>query len=81
MHVQEAIHGPSHFCLLDLQLREEVDEPLEAPLVAVDPEEVHLAKVEHGRTEILSPLVLAFGARITGFPIPKLRMIKTKKRK
>ena len=28
--------------LLDLQLREEVDEPLEGPLVAVDPEEVNL---------------------------------------
>ena len=30
------------FSLLDLQLREEVDEPLEGPLVAVDPEEVDL---------------------------------------
>ena len=28
--------------LFDLQLREEVDEPLEGPLVAIDPEEVNL---------------------------------------
>ena len=28
--------------LFDLQLREEVDEPLEGPLIPVDPEEVNL---------------------------------------
>jgi hypothetical protein len=30
------------FSLLDLELRQEVDEPLEGSLVAVDPEEVDL---------------------------------------
>ena len=33
--------------LLRLELLEQVDEPLEALLVSVDPDEVHLPQVEH----------------------------------
>ena len=42
MHLEEVAHGAGLLGLLDLQRGEEVDEPLEALLVAVDPEEVDL---------------------------------------
>ena len=42
MHVEEAVHDASLLGLLDLQLRQQVDEPLERALIAVDPEKVHL---------------------------------------
>ena len=41
------VHLASVGCLLHLQLGEKADEPLEALLVPVDPEEVHLAQAEH----------------------------------
>ena len=44
MHVEEVSHGAGLLCLLDLELREELAEPLEALLVAVDPEEINLIK-------------------------------------
>ena len=44
--------------LLHLQLGEKVDEPLEALLVPVDPEEVHLLQAEHGVLQLVRPLVL-----------------------
>ena len=37
-------HGAPVLGLLDLQLREQLDKPLEALLVPVDPEEVNLCK-------------------------------------
>ncbi len=53
---------PVHFStmsgLLHLQLGEKVDEPLEALLVPVDPEEVHLLQAEHGVLQLVRPLVL-----------------------
>ena len=42
VHVQEALHRAAQLGLLDLQLGQEVHEPLEGALVAVDPEEVNL---------------------------------------
>ena len=47
VHVQEPLHGPALLRLLDLQLRQQGDEPLEAPLLSVDPEEVNLPQVHH----------------------------------
>ena len=37
-------HGAALLCLLDLQLGQELHEPLEALLVAIDPEEINLIK-------------------------------------
>ena len=42
VHVQEAVHDAALLSLLDLQLGQQVHEPLERPLVTVDPEKVHL---------------------------------------
>ena len=42
MHFEEVAHDAALLALLYLQLREELHEPLEALLVAVDPEEVDL---------------------------------------
>ena len=43
VHLEEPLHGAAHLArLLDLQLGQQVDKPLERALVAVDPEEVDL---------------------------------------
>ena len=45
VHLEEPLHGAAHLArLLDLQLRQQVDEPLERALVAVDPKEVDLKR-------------------------------------
>ena len=46
MHLEEVSHGAGLLGLLDLERGEEVDEPLEALLVAVDPEKVHLDNID-----------------------------------
>ena len=61
VHLEEVSHGAGLLCLLDLEGGEEVDEPLEALLVAVHPEEVHLAQVDHV-VQLLRPLEVAPGA-------------------
>ena len=43
VHVEEALHGAALLRLLNLQLGEEAHEPLEGPLLPVDPEEIHLS--------------------------------------
>ena len=45
VHVQEPLHVTALLLLLYLQLGEEVDEPLEAGVVPVDPEEVDLLEI------------------------------------
>ena len=45
VHLQEVSHGAGLLGLLYLECGEEVDEPLEALLVAVNPEKVHLENV------------------------------------
>ena len=62
VHLEEVSHGAGLLRLLDLELGEELDEPLEALLVAVDPEEVDLAQVEHVGGEVVAPPVLALRA-------------------
>ena len=45
VHLEEPLHGAAHLArLLDLQLGQQVDEPLERALVAVDPKEVDLKR-------------------------------------
>ena len=70
VHLEEVPHGAGLLCLLDLELREELDEPLEALLVAVDPEEVDLAQVEHVGRQVVAPPVLALGALALHQPVP-----------
>lgn len=68
MHVEEPVHGPALLRLFDLQLRQEVDKPLEGPLVPVDPEEVDLLEVEDGGGRPVGPLVAALGAGVPHLP-------------
>lgn len=42
VHLQEPFHRPAEFGLFNLQLRQQINEPLERALIAIDPEEVHL---------------------------------------
>ena len=69
VHLEEVSHGAGLLRLLDLELREELDEPLEALLVAVDPEEVDLAQVEHVGRQVVAPPVLALGALALHQPV------------
>ena len=71
MHVQEPLHGPALLRLLDLQLGEETDEPLEGSLLSVDPEEVHFPQVHHLRFEIIGPAIGTLGTRVPGSPVSK----------
>lgn len=64
------LHGPAQFRLLDLQLGQQVDEPLEGALIAVDPKEVHLAQVHHRLGNLAGPLELAPGAAVARLPVP-----------
>ena len=73
VHVQEPLHGAALLRLLDLQLGQEGNEPLEAALLPVDPEEVHLAQLHHLALEVIGPPVGALGARVPGRPVSEGR--------
>ena len=73
VHVQEPLHGASLLRLLDLQLGEQGDEPLEAALLPVDPEEVHLTQLHHLALEVVCPPVGALGARVPSRPVSEER--------
>ena len=64
MHLQESAHRSPILFLLDLQLREKVDKPLEALLVAIDPEEVNLLQFKHARLHVVGPAVGTVGTRL-----------------
>ena len=57
--------------LFNLKLGEKGDEPLEGPLLPVDPEEVHLPQVHHLRLEVICPTVGTLWTCISSGPIPK----------
>ena len=61
VHLQEVAHLPTLLPLLRLQLGEQADEPLEALVLPVDPDEVHLPQVEHARVDLARPAVVAVG--------------------
>lgn len=48
-HFQESLHRATKLGLLNLQLRQQVDEPLKRSLIAVNPEEIDLAQVHDRR--------------------------------
>ena len=56
--------------LLGLQLGEQIDKPLEALLVAVDPDEVDLLEVEHASLDRVRPTVAAAGAGVLDVQVP-----------
>ena len=62
VHVQEPVHVSAVLLLLYLQLGQEVDEPLEAGVVPVDPEEVDLLEVGHVGHVVTGPGVATLGA-------------------
>ena len=81
VHVQEALHGPTLLRLLYLQLGEKRHKPgqhegvqgglpLEAPLLSVNPEEVHLPEVHHLAGQVVGPPVGALRAGVPRCPIP-----------
>ena len=56
--------------LLRLEVGEQVDEPLEALLVSVDPDEVHLPQVEHTPFDLVSPTLATAWARVLDIEEP-----------
>lgn len=69
VHVQEPLHGSPKLGLFDFELRQEVDEPFERALRAVDPEEVDLFQIHHRRGNVAGPLVQALRAAVARFPV------------
>ena len=57
--------------LFNFKLGEKGDEPLEGPLLPVDPEEVHLPQVHHLWLEVICPTVGTLWTCISSSPIPK----------
>ena len=69
VHVQEPLHVAALLLLLDLQLGQEVDEPLEAGVVPVDPEEVDLLEIEHVGHVLTGPGVITLGTDSLSGPV------------
>ena len=55
MSLEEPAQLATMLLLLRLEVGEQVDEPLEALLVSVDPDEVHLPQVEHAPFDLVTP--------------------------
>ena len=68
MHLKEVSHGTGLFGLLNLECGEEIDEPLEALLISVDPEKIYLPQVQHG-LHVLTPLMVTSWALSFHLPI------------
>ena len=69
-HLEEPVQLRTVLLLLRLQLGEQVDEPLEALLVPVDPDEVDLPQVEHPSLDLVRPAVVAARARVLDIKVP-----------
>jgi len=63
------LHGSAQLRLLDLQLGQQIDEPLEGSLIPVYPKEVHLAQVHHRLGYFAGPLELASRTAVPGLPV------------
>ena len=70
VHLEEPAELPPVLLLLGLQLGEQVDEPLKALLVAVDPDEVNFLEVEHASLNWVRPAVAAAGAGVLDIEVP-----------
>lgn len=69
MHVQESLHRTAQLRLLDLQLRQQIHKPLERALIAIDPEEIHLAQIHDRLRYLAGPLEIAARTRVPCLPI------------
>ena len=69
VHLQEPAHTAPILLLLYLQLGQQVHKPLEALLVPVDPEEVHLLEFEHARLHVIGPSVAAIWTGLFDLPV------------
>ena len=70
MHLEEPAQLATMLLLLRLEVGEQVDEPLEALLVSVDPDEVHLPQVEHAPFDLVSPTLATTWARVLDIEEP-----------
>ena len=70
MHLEEPAQLATMLLLLRLEVGEQVDEPLEALLVSVDPDEVHLPQVEHAPFDLVSPTLTTTWARVLDIEEP-----------
>ena len=70
MHLEEPAQLATMLLLLRLELLEQVDEPLEALLVSVDPDEVHLPQVEHAPFDLVSPTLATTWAPVLDIEEP-----------
>ena len=75
MHLQEPPQHPAHLGHLQLQLGEQTDEPLEALLVPVDPEEIDLFERMHHTRDLLCPGVLTLRTFLLHLAISKQQII------
>lgn len=62
-------HCSTQLCLLDFQLRQQINEPLERPLIAIDPEKIDFAQVHHSLWYLTGPFEVAAWTRVPGLPI------------
>lgn len=69
VHVEKAFHCTAQFGLLDFQLRQQIDEPLERALVPIDPEEVHFAQIHDRLRYLAGPFVVAARTRVPRLPV------------
>ena len=69
VHVEKSLHRPTQLGLFNLQLGQQMDEPLEGALIAVDPEKVDFAQVEDRLREFRAPCERAVGARVSRRPV------------
>ena len=70
MHLEEPAQLATMLLLLRLEVGEQVDEPLEALLVSVDPDEVHLPQVEHAPFDLVNPTLATTWARVLDIEEP-----------
>ena len=61
---------PPMLLLLCLQLGEQVDKPLKALLVSVNPDEVDFFEIEHASLDCVGPTVAAAGACVLDIKVP-----------
>ena len=70
VHLEEPAELPPVLLLLGLQLGEQVDKPLKALLVSVNPDEVNFFEIEHASLDCVGPTVAAAGACVLDIKVP-----------
>ena len=78
VHLEEPAQLPPVLLLLLLQLGEQVDKPLKALLVSVNPDEVDFFEIEHASLDCVGPTVAAAGACVLDIKVPELILLDFK---